>query len=142
MPNIAAVLKEEIARVTRKQVRAEISPLRNAAARARTEVAALKRRVAALEKLVARLKRSNQTRGAVANEDDSGGKFRYSTRSLIAQRRRMGLSAAAFGQLLGVSGQSIYKWEAGKARPRARQLAAIVALRGVGKREAAARLSA
>ena len=49
-------------------------------------------------------------------------------------------SAADFATLLGVSGQSVYKWEHGEARPRARQLEAIAALRGIGKREAAARL--
>jgi transcriptional regulator with XRE-family HTH domain len=42
--------------------------------------------------------------------------------------------------LLGVSGQSIYKWEAGKARPRASQLPAIAKMREMGKREVAARL--
>jgi hypothetical protein len=42
--------------------------------------------------------------------------------------------------LLGVSGQSVYKWEHGESRPRAKQLEAIAALRGIGKREAAARL--
>jgi DNA-binding transcriptional regulator YiaG len=53
----------------------------------------------------------------------------------------MGLSAAEFAALIGVSGQSVYKWEHGEARPRARQLEAIAALRGIGKREAAARLA-
>jgi len=38
------------------------------------------------------------------------------------------------------SGQSVYKWEDGKARPRAKHLLAIAALRTMGKREAAARL--
>jgi DNA-binding transcriptional regulator YiaG len=50
------------------------------------------------------------------------------------------LSAADFATLLGVSGQSVYKWEHGESRPRARQLEAIAAVRGIGKREAAARL--
>jgi DNA-binding transcriptional regulator YiaG len=52
------------------------------------------------------------------------------------------LSAADFGLLIGVSGQSIYKWEDGKVRPRAKQLQAILSLRGLGKREAAERLAA
>jgi transcriptional regulator with XRE-family HTH domain len=54
----------------------------------------------------------------------------------------LGLSAAAVATLLGVSGQSIYKWEEGKTRPRASQLPAIAALRKMGKREANARLAA
>jgi hypothetical protein len=43
---------------------------------------------------------------------------------------------------MGVSGQSIYKWETGKATPRAAQLKAIAATRTLGKREVAARLAA
>jgi hypothetical protein len=41
-----------------------------------------------------------------------------------------------------VSPQSVYNWETRKATPRKEQLAAIVALRAVGKREARARLEA
>jgi hypothetical protein len=44
------------------------------------------------------------------------------------------------GLLLGVSGQSIYHWEAEKSRPRPAQLQAIAALRKLGKREARRRL--
>jgi DNA-binding transcriptional regulator YiaG len=42
--------------------------------------------------------------------------------------------------LVGASGQSIYNWEAGKARPRSAHLAAIAALKSYGKKEAMARL--
>jgi DNA-binding transcriptional regulator YiaG len=45
------------------------------------------------------------------------------------------------GLLLGVSGQSIYHWEAEKSRPRQAQLLAIAALRNLGKREAKKRLA-
>ena len=38
------------------------------------------------------------------------------------------------------SAQSIYNWESEKARPRAEQIAKLVALRGVGEREAVERL--
>jgi hypothetical protein len=36
----------------------------------------------------------------------------------------------------------VYHWETGKSRPRAAQLAAIAAVRKLGKREVAARLAA
>ena len=41
------------------------------------------------------------------------------------------------GLLLGVSGQSIYLWESGKARPRAETMPAIAALRTLNPRRAA-----
>jgi transcriptional regulator with XRE-family HTH domain len=68
--------------------------------------------------------------------------LRFSAKGLAAKRKRRDLSAAAMAALLGVSGQSIYKWEEGKTRPRASQLPAIAALRKMGKREANARLAA
>jgi hypothetical protein len=43
--------------------------------------------------------------------------------------------------LVGASAFSVYKWEQGEVRPRARYLEAIAALRSVGKKEAAARLN-
>jgi DNA-binding XRE family transcriptional regulator len=39
--------------------------------------------------------------------------------------------------LLGASGQSIYKWEDGKVRPRAKHMPAIAALRILGRKQAA-----
>jgi transcriptional regulator with XRE-family HTH domain len=45
------------------------------------------------------------------------------------------------GQLLGVSAQSVYHWESGKARPRASQLQAIAAVRKLGRRAVAAQLA-
>jgi DNA-binding transcriptional regulator YiaG len=44
------------------------------------------------------------------------------------------------GILLGVSAQTVYSWETGKSRPRQQQMAAIVAIRKMGKREVEARL--
>ena len=59
---------------------------------------------------------------------------------LLQIRQRLGLSAREMALLLGVSQISVYNWEQGKARPRAAQLAAIAAVRKLGKREAAERL--
>jgi len=58
-----------------------------------------------------------------------------------AQRSRLDLSAADYGKLVGVSGLTIYNWEHEKARPRKAQLAALVAVRGIGKREALSKLA-
>jgi len=41
---------------------------------------------------------------------------------------------------VGVSEQTVYNWEAGSSKPQAKQLAALVAVRGLGKREAVKRL--
>jgi DNA-binding transcriptional regulator YiaG len=142
MPNIAAVLKDEIARIARKEVRAQTEEFKKASAQYRTHIAALRRRIDELERQVKRASKASAGRGTAQapEEDDSTPHRRFSATRLAAQRRKLGLSAADFATLIGVSGQSVYKWEHGEARPRARQLEAIAALRGLGKREVAARL--
>ncbi|MBL8517301.1 MAG: helix-turn-helix transcriptional regulator [Betaproteobacteria bacterium] len=136
----AAALKAEVVRIARKELRSENRSLKKAAAQYRSDIAALKRRVTDLEKLVRSLaKHSRQSAPAV--EEEPGVNPRFSAQGLASQRKRLGLSAADFGTLLGVSGQSIYHWEQGKAKPRAAQLHAIHAVRKIGKREAKERLA-
>jgi DNA-binding transcriptional regulator YiaG len=141
MPNIANVLKNEIARVARKAVRAETEGLKGTVSRQRAEIVALKRRTQELEQQLRRVGKGQAKAAAAAPEDDAeAGRHRFSAKGLASQRRRLGLSAEDFGLLLGVSGQSIYKWERGEAHPRASHLPAIAAARGLGKKAAAARL--
>ena len=142
MPNIATVLKDEIARVARKAVRSEIAGLRKATAAHRAEIAALKRRLQALEQELRRVAKAHAKGASVGDARAPPRALRFSPKSLASQRRRLGLSATDCALLLGTSGQSIYNWEGGKARPRAPQLAAIAALRNIGKKETAARLAA
>ncbi|HEY0826202.1 MAG TPA: helix-turn-helix domain-containing protein [Ramlibacter sp.] len=143
MPNIAAVLKDEIARIARKEVRAQTGDFKKTSAQYRSTIAALRRRVDELERQLKRVGKSSARapQADAGDEESTGTPRRFSPARLAAQRRKLGLSAADFATLLGVSGQSVYKWEHGEARPRARQLEAIASLRGIGKREAAARLA-
>lgn len=142
MPNIANVLKAEIARVARKELRAETTSLKKTVASQRSEVAALKRRIQDLEKVIKGLARGAPKPAQADPNEDPAGSLRFRAAGMAANRRRLGLSAADFGRLVGASGQSVYLWESGKTKPRGKFLQAIAELRGVGKREVAARLAA
>jgi DNA-binding transcriptional regulator YiaG len=142
MPNIGNVLKSEISRVARKELRGESQQLKKTVAQLRSQLVELKRRMQALEQLVKRQARGNRAAAAPAKEAASeSASLRFSAKGFAAQRQRLGISAAAMAQLLGVSALSVYKWESGKTRPRAKQLEAIAGLRRLGKREAMARLT-
>jgi DNA-binding transcriptional regulator YiaG len=140
MPNIASILKSEIARVARKEIRGETLQLKKAVSAYRSQIAALKRRAQALEQQLRGLRKGGGAKAAPAaqaDDDESMGSFRFSAKGLASHRKRLGLSAHECGILLGASGQSVYKWEDGKARPRAKHLPAIAALRTLGKKQAA-----
>jgi len=142
MPDIMSVLKTEILRLARKEVRNEIEPLKKASAQYRSDIAALKRQVAALEKQLGRTeKRASKGSEPASAESETSTKFRFSAKRFAAQRKKLGLSAGDMGNLVGVSAQTIYNWEAEKSRPRHQQLAAIAAVRKLGKRQIMANLA-
>ncbi len=140
MPNIATVLREEIVRLARKEIKKDVAPLRTQVATQRKQLAALRRQLADVEKAMKRVARPSKPVPSAAAESESPGRFSVS--GLKTLRARLGLSATDFGHLVGVSGQSIYNWESGKVRPQRAQLAAIRDIRPLGKKEAAARLEA
>jgi DNA-binding transcriptional regulator YiaG len=146
MPNIQSVLKTEIARLARKEVRGEVESLRKAATQHRSDIAKLKRQLLTMQRSIDRLAangsrtRSPAAPSAAEEDTQAGPPRRFSATRLAATRKKMGLSAADFGALIGVSGQSVYKWETGEVRPRRSQLEAIASVRGLGKKETAARL--
>jgi len=141
MPNIAVVLKEEIARIARKEMRREVDRLKKAASSYRGQIAELKRQVQEQERALRALARAASRQGDASLAAAPAKRFRFSPTRLAAQRKRTGLSAELFGKLIGVSGQTIYLWERGKTRPSAENLAAIAALRAMGKRELTQRLA-
>lgn len=147
MPNIAAVLKAEIARVARKEVRGEVESLRKSSTAQRSEIAGLRKRIKELERQLraqgratARAGQLKATHNSVDGRDGQDGGLRFRADGMAANRKRLGLSAADFGLLVGATGQSVYSWEQGKSKPRAKALAAIAQLRGLGKREVLRRL--
>lgn len=137
MPNIAAVLKDEISRIARKELRRTVDPLRKQVAALRRDNAALKRENAAMRRELSALARRSAARPspAKATGQEEGGRVRFSAEGLKKMRMKSGLSAASFGKLVGASALSVYHWENGKVRPRADAVARIAALRGKGKRE-------
>jgi DNA-binding transcriptional regulator YiaG len=142
MPNIGTVLKSEIARIARKEMRGETQQLKKQGAQHRSEIAALKRRLAGMEQQLKRQRKAAAAGAPLPDRDESDKQVRFSAKGLAAKRQKLGLSARELGALLGVSAQSVYHWEQGKSRPRANQVKAIAGLRHLGKREATARLGA
>lgn len=139
MPNLAIALKSEISRLARKELRSEAGSSKKAIATYRHEIAELKRRMQSLEREVIRLRRGSSRPDTISTPDETSG-LRFRAEGFAQHRKRLGLSAREVGLLLNASPLSVYKWESGQARPRAKHLQAIAALRKMGKREAQKRL--
>jgi DNA-binding transcriptional regulator YiaG len=141
MANLVATLKAEIRRLARKEIKSELNATRRAATQHRRDIAQLKRVIRAQEKRIAALQAGKA--GAVPQPQADDGVpqgTRFSAKSVRSQRARLKLSAAEYGKLVGVSGQTIYLWEQGKTRPGKAQFARLVAIRGIGRRAALGQL--
>ncbi len=143
MPNLAAVLRQEICRLAKREIKSQTSATRQAVVQFRRDIASLKRQLREQAKEIAFLKSQERKRlgqpSAMAGEPLEN--IRFAPRSVKAQRRRLHLSAAAYGKLVGVSGLTVYHCERGKARPQKERLATLVALRRLGRREALGKLA-
>jgi DNA-binding transcriptional regulator YiaG len=143
MSQFSILLKKEISRIAKKEVRTEVTPTKKSGSQARSEIAALKKRIARLEVAIKKLGKPSGRGRAVASEatDADSPKLRFRAGGFATLRKKLNLSAHEMATLLGVSAQSVYHWETGKSKPQARQLAAISNVRKLGKKEVVARLA-
>lgn len=142
MPNIANYLKEMICRLAKREIKSNTASTKRAVNQYRKDIARLKRQLLAQEKEIQILKKQDvKTADTAPVAEDGMENVRFSARSVKAQRTRLELSAADYGKLVGVSGLTVYSWEHGKSRPRKAQMTALIAVRGIGKREAQAKIA-
>jgi DNA-binding transcriptional regulator YiaG len=141
VPNLQAVLREEIRRLARREIRSELETTKKAVAQYRRDIAQLKRDNADLERRVQFLESRETSRlkaGPRTKEPPKG--TRFSPTALRRRRERLGLSREDFAKLAAVSASTIYNWEQGVTKPAGKHLATLVSLRDLGKREAQKRL--
>ncbi|MRR56626.1 MAG: XRE family transcriptional regulator [Deltaproteobacteria bacterium] len=143
MANIATLLKREITRLVRKELKTETESIKKANSRYRSEIAELKRRIATLERQQkAAEKQGRRQEDIPSAPSGTKAQFRFRPAGLKTHRERLGLSASMLASILGVSAQTIYNWEASTSAPNKDQIAKIAILRKMGKREVQARLAA
>lgn len=140
MPNLAAVFKEEITRLSRREVRRQLGGMKKVSAQYRRHIAALRRQIGSLERQLAVLrKRALEGTSDPATATGTAA-TRFVAKGLLSHRARLGLSAEEYGRLVGVSAQTIYSWERKRSTPRPKQRNSLAAVRNLGKREARGRL--
>jgi DNA-binding transcriptional regulator YiaG len=143
MPNIARVMKDEISRIARKEAKHAVAPLHRHAADARRTFANLKRCVAALEKENKRMAALLAKVPQPEPEAPAKAKGWISGRGVRSLRQKLGLSQEAFAKLVSVTPNAVWIWESkpGMLRMRDATKAAVMAVRGLGAREAKAKLA-
>jgi DNA-binding transcriptional regulator YiaG len=145
MPDLNKPIREEITRLTRKELKDTLQNqnkmnigVKKSLAAVKAECAELRREVKAIHKLL--------PKPAVAKTpevaDDKLKRFRPTAKTVKQLRAKLGVSQANFAKLLNVSLPAVTLWERkeGVLQLRGKTKASLFALRTVGKREATARL--
>ncbi|WP_363798492.1 helix-turn-helix domain-containing protein [Lysobacter firmicutimachus] len=136
MSNFATLFKTEVTRLTRKELKLQVDPLRKQVAAQRKVILGLKQDIAKLQKASARASRAGSARVVVERAEDAPAtRARFSAGGLKKLRTRLGLTREAFAPLLGVSSQTIYIWESGQARPRQGSVDKLAIVRGMTKQQ-------
>lgn len=131
-------LKSEITRLSRKEIKKELDPVKRVNAAQRSLIANLRRDVNELQREVARLKRE-LGKTAPAVQEEPAQRFWISGKGVVTLRKRLGLTQAEFATLAGVSTQSVVKWEKSDGKIPFRQektASRMQQIRGMSKREA------
>ncbi len=130
MTGVMKALKDEMTRVSRKE-------MKNMSAPYRRQLAELKKAVAAQTAVLARIEKSlagapaKAAAGRPAAKKAGAAAKQVSPRSIKAVRKRLKLNQPDFAKLLGVSLAALRSWEQGRSNPRAAGQAAIASARAM-----------
>jgi len=146
MNTFSNAFRAEVVRMARKELKPEIQGMRKALTSHRSEIAALKRDVKALTSQLKAAQRQVKAPVKAAVEEEvparkGGRKWVFKPEALAAKRAELRLTAKEMGKLLQAGHLSVYRWETGKAYPRAAQLERIREVFNLGKRKALALLA-
>jgi DNA-binding transcriptional regulator YiaG len=143
MPNVAQALKAEIVRISRKEIKTAVNPLRRSNTALKRSAAELKKKIRILE---TENKRLSSFHNAIPQQEQESAqtenKLRLTSKGIKKLRMKLGLSQEAFAKLLGVSGQAVNAMEHknGSVKLRSATLSNLLSVRKIGKREAQKRL--
>ena len=146
MSNVVKILKAEIARISKKEAKSATQAIGKSNTWLRKTVAELKKRLVLLEKenkrMVAAMKKY-QVAQPERLEQEEGRKARFTSKGINSLRKKLRLSQADFGKLLGTTPHAVYLWEKkdGQLSLRDKTKAAILSVKGLGAREAKEKLA-
>ena len=142
MPNLAALLKEEISKIVRKEVQDQVRELKQTVREQRDALARLEKqsgpaKAKAAKKPAAKKPAVKKPAAKVSKSpaEDKRKQPRISPNTIKKHRKRLKLSQAELGELLNVSTNTVLRWEAGTSKPRSKHLPGLAQLRTISMRE-------
>ena len=136
MGKLEGMIKSEIVRLAKREIRKIARPLSRDIRSMRSTVSQLRKTVLALQRLTARQEsESRKEKVLLEAAPEEVKKSRFSPRLIHTLRKRLGITQKEMATLTGVTVGAIYQWEQGMFEPRGQKKGMLVALRKLGRRE-------
>jgi DNA-binding transcriptional regulator YiaG len=134
MGKIEGVIKAEIMRLVKREVRAVFRPLKREVWQLGTKLSSLSKGMASLNRMAKEL-HLEKTKPKLEATPEEVKASRITPERINRLRKKLGISQRELGILTGATIGAVLSWEKGKFRPRGEKKAALVGLRKLKKRE-------
>jgi DNA-binding transcriptional regulator YiaG len=136
MGKVEAIIKSEIVRLARREMRRVATPLRKDVRILKSTVSQLRKTVLNLERFIALQKKEWEKKTPLKAAPEEVATSRLSPRLIRSLRNRLGLSQRNLARLAGVTPLAVYQWESGVFKPKEEKKGILIALRKLGRRDA------
>jgi DNA-binding transcriptional regulator YiaG len=136
MGKVEAIIKSEIVRLAKREMRKVAAPLRRDVRTLKSAVSQLRKTVFNLERFISLQRKEWEKKPFLKAAPEEVETSRLSPRLIRSLRQRLGLSQRDFARLTGVTPLAVYQWETGVFKPKKEKKGMLVALRKLGRRNA------
>ncbi len=135
MAKIESIIKSEIQRLAKHEVRSVYRPLRKEVWGLKLKLSNLIKNFAVLDRMAKGIAKTMSIEPKLEASPEEVKASRFTPERIAGLRKKLGISQREFGILTGASLGAVQSWEKGKFKPQGEKKAALVAMRKLRKRD-------
>ena len=135
MAKLESIIKSEITRLAKHEVRTVFLPLRREVWGLKLKLSNLIKSFTVLDRFAKEISKAKSTEPKLEASPEEVKASRLTPERIAGLRKKLGISQRELGLLVGATTGAVLSWEKGKFKPRGDKKAALVALRKVRKRD-------
>ncbi len=136
MGKLEGIIKDEIIRLAKREMRMKFVPLRRDVHSLKITASQLHKSVLSLQRFVSQQQKQMGPKPVPEVTLEDMKKARFSPRLIKSLRKHLGVSQRELAKLAGVTGGTVFHWEKGKFEPKDDKKKILVGLRKLGRQNA------
>ena len=136
MGKLEGIIKDEIIRLAKREMRMKFVPLRRDVRSLKITASQLRKSVLGLQRVVSQQERQMGPKPVPEVTPEDMKKARFSPRLIKSLRKHLGVSQREMAKLAGVTAGAVFQWEKGKFEPKDDKKKVLVGLRKLGRQNA------